>query len=63
MKTAFTQKTLKDGTVAEYVDGRRVLVTMSDGVRILRPRFKATNFTTAEIRKAIAEVRSKRAHG
>ena len=62
MKSAVTQRTLKDGTIAEYVDGRRVLTTMSDGVRILRPSFKATNFTTLEIRRAIAQARAKRAY-
>jgi hypothetical protein len=40
-----------------------VLGTTSDGVRILKPKGKATNFTQKELREAIARVQSNKRAG
>ena len=38
--------------------GRPVIGITHDGVKILKPRYPPDSFTTAEIRRAIAEVRA-----
>jgi hypothetical protein len=40
--------------------GSKVLGTTFDGVRILKPKGKATHFTTGELRRAIANARATR---
>ena len=39
--------------------GYEIVGTTSDGVKILRPKMKATHFTSAEIREAINEVKKR----
>jgi hypothetical protein len=38
----------------------KVLGTTFDGVKILKPKYKATHFTTGELRRAIANARATR---
>jgi hypothetical protein len=40
-----------------------VLGTTSDGVRILKPKGRATHFTVPQLEAAISRVRAKRASG
>jgi hypothetical protein len=40
--------------------GSKVLGTTFDGVQILKPKGKATHFTTGELRRAIANARATR---
>ena len=40
--------------------GPRVLGTTTDGVRILKPKGKATHFTAKELRDAVASARALR---
>jgi len=40
--------------------GSQVLGTTFDGVQILKPKGKATHFTTGELRRAIANARATR---
>jgi hypothetical protein len=56
-----TTKLGRAGKNGDFV-GTRVLGTTKDGVRILKPRGKATHFTKKELLDAIASARaSKRA--
>ena len=41
-------------------DDRYLLGTTFDGVQILKPKGKATHFTTGELRRAIANARATR---
>jgi hypothetical protein len=41
----------------------KVLGTTSDGVRILKPKGRATHFTVPQLEAAISRVRAKRASG
>lgn len=45
------------GKSAKSVSGK-VLGTTKDGVRILKPKGKATHFTQKELRSAVASVRA-----
>ena len=51
-----TSKTSK----AASPKGSKVLGTTFDGVQILKPKGKATHFTTGELRRAIANARATR---
>lgn len=51
-KTALGRKTIGK------VEGAKVLFTTKDGVRILKPKGKATHFTEKELDRAIAAARS-----
>jgi hypothetical protein len=53
---AGTSKTSK----AASRKGSKVLGTTFDGVQILKPKGKATHFTTGELRRAIANARATR---
>lgn len=53
------ERTLKDGTTAQYVGRRRVLSVTSDGVVILRPKGKATHFTDRQVIDAVAKARTR----
>jgi len=46
----------RDARTGEFIIG-----TTRDGVRILKPKGKATNFTQKELRDAITTVRSRKA--
>ena len=50
--------TARAGKTARSVGGYKVLGTTKDGVRILKPKGRATHFTQHELRRAIATVRS-----
>jgi hypothetical protein len=56
-------RTLNDGVKAEYVGGRRVIAVTEDGVRILRPRKRATHFTDKQAQTAVAYAKQKRIGG
>ena len=54
------------GRKASKVAGRKaskVLGTTSDGVRILKPKSRATHFTARELEAAISRVRAARSSG
>lgn len=51
-------KTARNGKTGKFVGGAKVLGTTKDGVRILKPKGKATHFTQKEIRDAIASARA-----
>jgi hypothetical protein len=51
-------KTGRGGKTVKFVAGAKVLGTTKDGVRILKPRGKATHFTQKELRDAVASVRA-----
>ncbi len=53
-----TKKTSYGGKSGKFVTSMRVLGTTKDGVRILKPKSKATHFTQKELRGAIASVRA-----
>jgi hypothetical protein len=62
--TSSAKKTSKVGasktSKAASHKGSKVLGTTFDGVRILKPKGKATHFTTGELRRAIAHARATR---
>lgn len=51
------QKKSKAPARQTTVGGYKILGTTSDGVKILKPRTKATHFTDKELREAIMVVR------
>lgn len=60
--TNLSNKTQRAGKVPKSAPGAKVLGVTKDGVRILKPRAKATHFTPKELREAVATARaSKRA--
>ncbi|HLJ72843.1 MAG TPA: hypothetical protein VKU03_16125 [Roseiarcus sp.] len=58
---AKASKKTKRGNKAERAAGQaKVIGVTKDGVRILKPRGKATHFTQKEIREAVAAARTAR---
>ena len=55
-----SSKTRSSGKGVETFRGHEVLAVTKDGVRILKPKGKATHFTTKEIREAVAAARAAR---
>jgi hypothetical protein len=57
-----TKKRSKTGEklTRDAATGRFVLAQTKDGVRILKPKGRATHFTTRELRDAITTVRTSR---
>ncbi|HUZ91759.1 MAG TPA: hypothetical protein VMU78_07650 [Methylocella sp.] len=53
-----SKKTGYGSKSAKFVAGKKVLGTTKDGVRILKPKGKATHFTQKELRSAVASVRA-----
>ncbi len=51
-------KIARDAKTGRIVGGYKVLGTTKDGVKILKPKGRATHFTEKELRDAIATVRS-----
>jgi hypothetical protein len=52
--------TARSTSKAASSKGSKVLGTTFDGVQILKPKGKATHFTTGELRRAIANARATR---
>ena len=55
-KTA--SKSARDVRTGRFIGSYEVLGTTKDGVKILKPKGRATHFTEKELREAIATVRS-----
>ena len=55
-KTA--SKSARDARTGRFIGSYEVLGTTKDGVKILKPKGRATHFTEKELREAIATVRS-----
>jgi hypothetical protein len=53
-------KIVRDAKSGQFLPGTEVLGRTKDGVRILKPKGKATHFTQRELRAAVASVRAKR---
>ncbi len=53
-----SKKTALGGKSVDKVGGAKVLGTTKDGVRILKPKWKATHFTEKELDRAIAGARA-----
>jgi len=53
-----SKKTAQSGKSYKFAAGAKVLGTTKDGVRILKPKGKATHFTQKELRGAVASVRA-----
>ena len=53
-----SSKTVRGAAAERSVGGYKVLGTTKDGVKILKPKGRATHFTGKELREAIATVRS-----
>jgi hypothetical protein len=53
-----SKKTRYGGKSTKLVAGTKVVGTTKDGVRILKPKGKATHFTQKELHGAIASVRA-----
>jgi hypothetical protein len=53
-----SKKTGHGGKSDKIVAGTKVLGTTKDGVRILKPKGKATHFTQKELHGAVAAVRA-----
>jgi hypothetical protein len=58
MKKDSASKAVRDSETGRFVGGYKVLGTTKDGVKILKPKGRATHFTEKELREAIAIVRS-----
>jgi hypothetical protein len=56
--TKETSKAVRNAQTGRLVGGYKVLGTTKDGVKILKPKGRATHFTEKELREAIATVRS-----
>jgi hypothetical protein len=53
-----SKKVLSASKAGERFAGTKVLGVTKDGVRILKPRGKATHFTGSELREAVATARA-----
>jgi hypothetical protein len=54
-----SKKMIRAGKAGNRFAGAKVLGVTKDGVRILKPKSKATHFTVDELREAVATARSK----
>ena len=57
------RKATKGPKRKEFVGGYEVLSLADDGVRILKPKGKPTNFSVAELKKAIKKACVKKSAG
>jgi len=62
MTKAARSKARRNVKAARRIDGYVVLGKTKEGLDILKPRFKATHFTTKELRAAIAKVLAAQEH-
>jgi hypothetical protein len=58
VKKDIPSKGVRGSKAGRFVGGYKVLGTTKDGVKILKPKGRATHFTEKELRDAIAIVRS-----